>query len=446
MRKVFLRAAATLLVLLLFCTVYLQIRQYNSYKNTIHKQANAIIKINTDKIIRSLTVDFLTNPKDWLKPKKKELPKIKNGINIPANIFIYNVSHKLYDTFFCTLELSDSLLFKNFISKKLGIQSFKKINSSTVIGVTKSGKITVAYTADVMAIAFSAKKEKVTDILMEILNGKNMLSDTDQRIGKLKESNDHITYIQNHSYGGLNFTDGEVLLNASIASPAGFIAAEAVQHSQFPKESSIKMWMGANFKPNGKSPIFNINEYTFHLDSLLGYYKGYTEAVLVGSVTQQDSVITYEYNDDFEKVEKKTVASKQVPGMYFSFKSDATALSNYLQNQEAIQPNGLINKNLFPLYTLHASVDSDYLQVSTAKVSSLSTKKEHSDFFFFLSVDFNRLKKEKQFPILNTYIQKLSSLELKAQKKKKMIHLLGSVSFTDKETNAFRQMKSLLGM
>ena len=62
------------------------------------------------------------------------------------------------------------------------------------------------------------------------------------------------------------------------------------------------------------------------------------------STTQIDSVVTYEYNDDFEKVEALTASKKQVPEINIQLSGNPSKLYNYLESTSIIN-NGKLNTN-----------------------------------------------------------------------------------------------------
>lgn len=435
-------AALIIVLLLVFFVSYLQLRDYNSYQNRIHKQANTIIKINVDGIYKTLAIDLITNPSYYLKKEKGgkgSESKKGNGIAIPANVFLFNVSKKSANTFFCSLPLTDAVAFKQFISQKLNINSFRKINNSTFLGISKDRKLTIAYTNNNMAIAYSVKKEEVLDILTDLLNHKNTLTNNHDQIKRLKQTTNHIDYLSNTDIGFINFKDGQITLNAELASPDSLIIASKNTPRIFSKDATLKMWLNAGINKFVNHHTFNINNYILQTDSLLKNYKGYLDAEWVNTVTQTDSVITYDYNDDFEKVEKLSLKEVQVPELSISLRSDADGLLNYLKNENIIQDDHKINKEFFPLYSVYGSKNGDYFWLSTKKYSIDNTSRENSKYFFFLEMNLDKIKGQNLFPLLNRYISNSSLLTAKAEKTGSTILVESSITVKYKGVNAFPQ-------
>ncbi len=437
------RLAAIILLLLVFFMAYLQLRQYNSYRTPIHNQAKAIIKINVDGIYKTLALDFITHPFYYLKKGeegKASKSEKDNGIEIPANIFLYNVSTKSAGTFFCSLPITDIAVFKRFIIEKLHISSFKKINDDIAVGTSIDQKLTIAYTTDNMAIAYSIKKEDVFDILTDILSHKSVLATSDIKIKKLKQANDHIDYLSNNDVGSMNFKDGKISLSAEFTSDSFLPIGEKITHRSFPAESILKMWLNAPIDKQIENTVFKIKNYTFQTDSLLKNYKGYLDIELLNTVTQTDSVITYDYNDDFEKVEKLGAVKVEVPEITISLKSKPEALLNHLKNKNTIKPDNTVNKDLFPLYTIYSSKNADYLHFSTKKGDTRNSIQENSNYFFFLEINLDKIRSQNQFPLLNSYISNTSLLTATAKKiKPKTILVESSIDLKNKGINALPQ-------
>jgi hypothetical protein len=443
MKTTKIRLAAIIVLLLVFFMSYLQLRQYNSYRIPIHNKADVIIKINVEGIYKKLALDLISHPfyySNKEKGEKTDENKKGNGVEIPANVFLYSVSAKSASTFFCSLPVTDTVIFKSFIIEKLHISSLKKISATMFSGTSKDGKLTVAYTADNMAIAYSVRREKVLDILTDILNRKNVLPVSDIKIKKLKQVSNDVDYVSSTGFGSMNFKNGEINLSAEITSDSFFMIGKKITHRQFSAESTMKMWLNAPIHNQIKNTVLSVKNYTFQTDSLLKDYKGYLDAEWLNTITQTDSVITYDYNDNFEKVEKLSTAQVQVPGITISLKTNAEPLLKYLKDQNAIKNDHAVNKQLFPLYSVYSSKSAGYLQFSTKKGDGSTAKEESSDYFFFLEINFDKIRSQNQFPLLNSYIGNSSLLTAKAKKiKAKTILIESSIDLKNKEVNSLPQ-------
>ncbi|MGY0035934.1 hypothetical protein [Pedobacter sp. NJ-S-72] len=132
------------------------------------------------------------------------------------------------------------------------------------------------------------------------------------------------------------------------------------------KGLSINAWLNGDLKTLFKKDLHFKNS-LLEKDTLLKYYNGYAALELGDPVNQYQPVITYEYNDEFEKVERIQQQEVKVPDITLSLKGKAPALLNYLQKQSIISPDEQLNKDLFPLYEVYSNNNTGLLQLSTSE-------------------------------------------------------------------------------
>ena len=427
---------AAVILLLLATYAYLQLRKYKSYQNRIHADAAFIIKIDADKLYRTLAMDYLSNSSHY---KNKKGGGTKSGLTIPANIFVYTVSSKSFQTYFCSLPVADTATLKSFIKKELGISQFKSTGQYQK-GTSDNGQITVAFNSHTFAAAYSLKKENTNDILEDLLNGQNLLTDKDPKLEQLKALSSHLAYVLEEYTGTGDFKDGSIHLQGDFNVKGLNVDGKVFNHRVFDKNAVVKMWLNTNIDYNGKHNAFQIKEHIIYPDSLLKYCKGYVDLELTSPVTQTDTLITYEYNDDFEKEETITPRTVKVPGINSTINADAGSFLKYL-NKEDIVNSSIINKQLFPLYSVYAKSSASAIMLSTNKHAAFSSSTQNTPYFFYLEADFEKLKAQKQFLLLESYIKQLSNLKVKAWNRiPGHPHFEMDLYFQLKHINAFGQL------
>jgi hypothetical protein len=405
--------AAVILLLLAVVYTYLEVRKYNSYRNRIHADATLIVKINADKLYQILAIDYLSNSCHY---KNKKGETIKSGLNIPANIFIYAVRSKSFQTYFCSLPVADTAVLKLFLEKKLGISHFNS-TGKYLSGSSANGQITIAFNSHTFAVGYSLKKENTNDILEDLLNGKNLLADKDPMLEQLRAINAHLAYVFKEYTGTGYFKDGLIHLQGDFNFKGFNVDGKLFNHRVFDKNSVVKMWLNTKIDSNDKYDTFHVKDYTIYPDSLLKFYKGYVDLELTNPVTQTDTLITYEYNDDFEKEEIITPRTVKVPGINGVINTDAANFLNYLSGEDIVN-RGIVNKQLFPLYSVYAKRSTSAVMLSTNQHAVFSSSKQNTPYFFYLEADFERLKAQGQFLLLESYIKQLSNISVKAWNKK----------------------------
>lgn len=426
--------AAVLLLLSVFYG-YLSWRKHDAYKGSVHADAAFILKVNADQLYGTLVMDGLGSPFYYLKKGKQS---IESGLSIPAQIFIYTLKSKSAQTYFCALPVEDQQQLKSFLSQKMGIVAFSKMGQYTR-GISRDGRLIVAFNTHTFAAGYALNKENVDDVLADLLNRKNLMPEQDPKLSKLKALDQHLAYVFNEVTGTGEFKDGLIHMEGDFNFDGLQVKGKTFHHRIFEKDVMVKMWLNAWPALNKSYGEIQVKDHTIYPDSLLKYCAGYFDLELGSPVSQIDTVVTYEYNDDFEKEETLTPRTVKVPGVNGLVSGNAVGLMNYLHQAGLVQRT-VVNKNVFPLYQVYTQPEGSYLAWSTAKKQVVATSKSVTPYFFYLEADLARLK--VQFPLLEKYIGQASRLVIKARPGSlDKYHFDIDLHFKRKDINAFRQLR-----
>ena len=419
MKKIFITATGIVLLLLLAVYGLLQYRQYSSYQNRIHQHAALIFKINVDHIV-----------------KKRGLGNLKSdsrGFGVPANIFVYTVSNKSALTFFCSLPVTDTAELKTYLKKAFQINHFIVDTQGSVWGNNQDQSIKIAYDSKNVVVCYSLVKENVNDIMEELLSGKSFLADTADRIARLKKEDAPVVYDFKNYSGQASFADHRILLNGTFPVEDFGITDALNRPAAVAKGLSVNAWLNGRLSRLFTKDI-RFKDYVLQRDSLLKYYKGYAAIEVGNTVNQSQPVISYTYNDEFEKVEQLVQKEVKVPEITLSLNGNTSSLVHYLQKQRVIGADNQLNKELFPLYEVYGQYDNRVLQFSTNKARPMISAVPTTPYFLFAELDFDQIRKQNQFPVFNSYIKNLSSLKVKAIKQN---HQVGKVEIELKFNQEF---------
>lgn len=402
----------------------------------MHADAELIIKVDTDRLYSTLVMDYLSNPSYY---QNKSIDSIESGLKIPAQVFVYTVKSKSDQTYFCTLPVADTVLLKSFIKQKLGITTVKNMGQY-ITGSSSNGQLRIAYNTHTFVAGYSLSGENVADVIADLLNKRNLLPNNDQKLIKLKALKSHLAYVFKDCSGTGDFKDGQLHLEGSFSSEHFDIKGKTFSHRVFDKDAIIKMWFNAMPSSNKNYAGFKVKGYDVYPDSLLWHFNGYFDIEMGKKVHQMDTIITYEYNDDFEKEEIVTPRNVKVPGINSIMTGHAKGLINYLSKSNIIT-NGQVNKELFPLYQLYTKSNETAVMLSTDQNAVISVSRENTPYFFYLDVDFEQLKEQAQFPFLEKYIRPLSRLIIKANPESShKNHFEVDLDFKRKDINALGQL------
>ncbi|MNY48367.1 hypothetical protein D3C86_1836980 [compost metagenome] len=130
-----------------------------------------------------------------------------------------------------------------------------------------------------------------------------------------------------------------------------------------------------------------------------------------------------------------------MPGINCVIAGNAVGLNNYLSRANVIAKDK-VNKELFPLYQLYIENNADALMLSTEQNRTKADLRKDSPYFFYLDVDFEKLKAQGQFSIFEKYISSWSRLIVKANPEtSQKNHFELDLHFKRKDINVFMQLQ-----
>ncbi|WP_231427634.1 MULTISPECIES: DUF4836 family protein [Pedobacter] len=447
--KKFLKITAVLILsLLIFFVGTFKYRQYKANQISIPKNATSLIKISIDEIYKSLAKNMIANPGYYFKSdlKKDTTSKLKDfdhGLSISAAIYLYSIDNQPNTALFTKLEIDDVKKFENFLKNVL---QFNIVKQKDGINLAKSklGNVALLYNKDYAAVAISGMAANFNSTLNDILDQKNNTSISDSQFSNLTKSTQHIAFSNCSNEAYINFESGTVKFDYTFLSKA-IIPSKKPSHKKFDNASTISFWMNADLKALHSNPL-KIKNTQLHQDSVLKYYRGYLDFEWLNTLNQTDSIITYEYNDDFEKVEKVTLQKINIPNITVGIDADAKGLQNYLDQKDVINLNsGTINKSFFPLYKVYVSKMNKQFLLSTGKNPKTKSAMIQSDDFLGLNINFLKLRREANFPLITRYFQNLQKLEIKGKAiSNRKVNITGDLSFKNDKINSLYQILKML--
>ncbi|GGI23984.1 hypothetical protein [Pedobacter mendelii] len=442
MKKFLKIMAVIVLSLLIFFVVTFKYRQYKANVVSIPKNATSLVKISVDEIYKSVAANMISNLSFYLKSdginKINKNSKFDLGLKIPASIYLYTIADKPKTALFSKLAINDFQEFSNFLKNNLKLNITK--TSGLNLATNNLKNFTILFNEEYAAIAFSTQIDEFEPILIDILNEKDFIKVGDSRFNTLKSATNHIAYAAKELTGSVDFEDGAINFIHEFSSK-GIVQTTTPAQMPFNETSAIKFYINADFKADNDKTL-KLKNFNLQRDSLLKYYRGRLDFEWINSTQQTDSVITYEYNDDFEKVEKVTMQKRDVPNILLSIDADANGLKKYLSQQNIINTDsGLVNKAIFPLYKVFIGGDDKQLVFATKKPEPVNNKKIATDNFASLMVDFIKLNKQNNIPIFSNYTKNLTQLNANGKfTGNDKIKVDGKLELVNKNINALYQL------
>lgn len=429
-----------LLVILLFA--YSKYRTYKATKTMIPANAAVLLKVNSDELIKSVLLNVPLNPGYYFnstkKRKKTKKASLLDALKIPASLFFYTMKPYKESTVFGRFELADYEEFKNYINEQKSLKPVNGVDGELSWTSSKDKKLSICYNKKSVVVCYSLKAENVAQAMADVLNEKDFIPADQSKFSQIMDSKAHVVFGNQQFLGAIDFINGAILSELTFTTDK-LVPSEKPQHQQFNTNSFASFWMDASLKKIANE-VFTFKDFKLESDSLLNYYKGYSAFEWTGVGVEKDSVVTYEYNDDFEKEETVTVTERKIPAFNVAISADVNGLKNYLSKQNLLDTlNGKINAKAFPLYQLSTSADDETFIAGTKTPTNFNSTATSSSDFMHLHLDLKKIKTEFPIPFISSYLNVLDVLDFNGKKENRIL-INGKVSFTNLEINSFYQL------
>jgi len=430
MKKKILYTLIGLAVLLL--TVYLlRYNQSQVFEHRVPKSATKVVNVHLRQIENNLLFDFLAHPIIYLKskPRKDSLKRKKfpftNGVEIPENILFFSNATSLDNHWFSNVfnvkdqeNLTSYFLQEKFVKSNIeGMEFYSKDN--WVIALRENKLIQVIkrnHTAD------------ISKIVVSVFNEKAFLPQTSELLKPIILNESDISFSsKEHDFLEANFKEGVFEITGNFDSdffiadtyhdikgnPISFLTAKVNKHNLL-FENFIS---STTDKFNGLTHL--------SLDSIVNKWNGKFYLKIDAIENKIDSIITYDYDDDFNKVEKIAIEKKNIPNLNIKIGQEKPSnLWMYFWSKNAIQfHKGDTVFTTIPIYQFMATDANENLELSVnSSIDQIHSKEISSKLNFYVDVE--------------KYLQKPLDIPLKPNQIK-VLDLIGKFSIHWSENNEF---------
>lgn len=425
MRRVLFVIAGVVLLAVTVGWGYLTYRQYRSYQTLIPRTTTSIIRIQVDALAKDIAWNALWNG-DYYGDSTEDQPiafdsKIgkQSGIAIPANIFLYQIDHpqsaSFPDVFFGSLQLADSAAFAGWLASRLGMQ----VRQDTMGTVALSERAVFLLKARQVLFAISpARPAKdlhlLTGLLDPLLQPGASIPVGKSRFSEIQHRGGHLCMLGKHD-ATVDFKKGEILFYVRQAMDTPLAAETGTPH--FTDSNAVSLWFQGPLTSLLSGRKFHIGTHTLHGDSLLSHYQGHILMEWRGTIIQQDTVIEYDYDENFDAVERREIVEKRVPEVYLSVRADS-ALNRYLQEQGILNATGnAINRDVFPLFQVGVNPRiGDYIQFHTADHAEMPPEPgQRAHGRFQLHINFSKMDVQDIAPLAVPIVRPFDRIEAYGQ-------------------------------
>ncbi len=429
---------------------YWTYRQYRSYQTPIPKAATSIIRVSVDALAMDLAWNTLWNGRYYREKQRDGATGFdrevfaQTGMAIPANIFLYqldssdDISPYLY---FGSVPLTDTSVFSNWLNGLAQIH----VNQDGLGKFAYSEHLLIVHDADHAFFAISPKPFASTLPTVRKRAYALMTSDEWVSVGKsplhgIRKLPGHVAAI-GEMQTSIQFKSGEARFSVKYAPDT--LPAPAGDMPEFPSSNTASLWIANASWLFPKDRPLKAGPYIWQRDDLQKYGKGELLMEWKGTVLQQDTVVDYDYDEDFNMSERQEIIEKPVPDLSLSIAADSS-LDNYLQNQGILDtPGHSISREVLPLYRVHVSpVSEGYMQFHTANRHTELPKRLPADGnIFYLRINFGNMDLSSVAPFIGSYAALADYMEASGRvTKDNKVSIHGKLRMHDTRINSLIQL------
>jgi hypothetical protein len=408
---------------------FMYYKRTQSFNIAVPATAVNAVRINVEQI----GIDLLLSGGAETSGQKKSGKKEKYGLELPFNVFLFGLKDMPSGFLLSRWEISNNGDFQAFLKTSFDYKNGVFIHKSKLFSCIYNEKTVILMTS-------TRPDEKMLAAAKAYLSGLNTVALAESKWNNLRSTTDDISIVGDMGSGHLNFEKGRIRAHwtdTDTTKRGAVIAA--------PQDRALALHSGANLVTD-LSGLLKERTDSVHWDRLQTVFsKGYT-LYIKGAVSQQESVVTSDFDDNFEKVAKVSVQQKQVPGVYLHTTLASPESLTILQQESVITPPDSISKTIFPLFGLQYAVHNGGQFLVSSNISAADHKPETvADGGLYLSLwcNVDQIRTLPVFTDAAVYLKPFKTLQLQGRKNGSKNNYDVELIFTDQQKYALKQVLDL---
>ncbi|MBJ2174884.1 hypothetical protein JBL43_11595 [Aureibaculum sp. A20] len=365
------------------------------FENRVPANATKVINVNLRQIENHLLFDFLTNPITYLKSRKKKdsikKPRtaLTKGVSVPKNILFYTNPTDLSNNWFSSIvAINDTEELFKFLLK----EGFKKIENNGIVYFSKANFVLSVKGEQFIIALKTSPKVDVSTTILTLFSEDDYLSEDAIILKPIVNNTNDISFSLGDDELNANFKDGFFELEGSLKSDL-FL----VNENPASDEDGVISMSGELNRNNAVFKQFltdkkdKFNAFThLSLDSIVNKWNGKFHMNITSIEQKTDTIVSYEYDDDFNKVEIKSTQDKRIPSLYANLgQQSVSSLTDYFYGKNAIQiiENDTVFTTIPVFKVLTTNVEDKFeIRVNKNKKSE-NTSATSSKFNFYFNTE-----------------------------------------------------------
>jgi hypothetical protein len=424
---------------------------YKSFDpSSVSKNADKILIVDMKNCRNAVLFHYLKNSSQWSfdtrDSKKESFDVLDCGLEISDYLAFFHSKNQPENEISLVSKISDQAQFQetllHFKFKKIGV------NKSLTTYFSEEVKLFLVQFSDKVLVTNSEiKNQSLVIKTAEDLFLKKLFIDEEEIKNAINTNNEASVWLKKNSFlredafVDINLEEDKITADANLK-----IDKKLLVQQNFSENKNALLSVG--FNPElfsyQKLNLTKINKAIgFDLDSILSKKPTKTELVLDGFITKEQTATSYDYDDDFNPIEKKIVTKSQEPSFVFEITcSQPEQIKKYLKSQKAINGEAVFVN--FPFAKTIATSSETTFELG-ANISKIKSKKSFKK-IAYLNCNLNKIQKKESDYLANKikYFKKLqhfSSLELSVSNEKNFAKMEFSLN-TKENQNVFDALKN----
>lgn len=402
-------------------------RQAKADKIRVPSSTSSVVKLDVDRMFWEISRNIVFNYSSYFKQSDRQdspvsLKLWETGIQIPSTCYFYALgdSRQYYSHF----KIRDRALLNDFLVAGLGLQR----DSSAVLETYIGPNLRAVLNDDEIVIGVGGKN--VNDDFKHIVEGDraSWLSITEIGFALDLAKNSDLAYLDRKgNWLGVDFKPGEAILAGRMKSSYLNLPSQS-RGSEGANSDILYMHLNTDLKrflPKLQQRIGNLGLPLDRLDSYLG---NYIEIRLGGNqVVQTDTIISYDYDENFDMIESETRQETIVPELNVRMKASPHLLAH-------------LPEKMF--YKFHKGSQNGLVELSTSTDRQSFHQLDSSDVAFSLA--YHKPDSVLKLPVsLPNYLKNMSSVQAKGTRvASSEMKISGLLKLENKRLHAFYQVLS----
>jgi len=356
-KKIFIFLLGLIAVLAISLFVFKSFRSSKAEKIKVPAESYSILKINIDNLALDLLKNSLNNYSEYYSGKGDSLESSKKtkllniGVNIPSSLIMFSLSDTSY-TYYSVLDISDRGKVQVFLKDDLKLIQDSTFQGTSGIQQLYSKKhLEVLLGESKMVISVGPKSSPKTLFSLLESNQADWILANSIGEGVSEISKVDISYVdRKNNWAKVDFWNGKFVINGFFKSSLFKFPTNPIQ-LEFSSDNILSLELNTDLSLILKDKQEELAKWKLPIDSVYKYVGNYVSVQLKDDmVTESDTIVTYDYDDNFEMVEKKEVQKIEVPDLSFQIMASPHLLG-YLPDKMFYKFSKLYSNGMIKLST-----------------------------------------------------------------------------------------------